>query len=65
MLDDDAFEWFESHGGMTRANGQRFRDKMLGPGYVADPMAQYRDFSGGEPSVKALIKARGLDSVTN
>lgn len=65
VLDDDAFEWFESHGGMTRANGQRFRDKMLGPGYVADPMAQYRDFSGGEPSVKALIKARGLDSVTN
>ncbi|MDQ2861075.1 MAG: M3 family metallopeptidase, partial [Pseudomonadota bacterium] len=43
ILDDDAFEWFTEHGGLTRANGQRFRDKMLGPGYTADPMALYRD----------------------
>ena len=25
MLDDDAFQWFEDHGGLTRANGDRFR----------------------------------------
>ena len=61
ILDDDAFEWFTEHGGLTRANGQRFRDKMLGPGYVADPMAQYRDFRGRDPSVKALERQRGLD----
>ena len=61
ILDDDAFEWFTEHGGLTRANGQRFRDKMLGPGYTADPMAQYRDFRGGDPSVEALKRERGLE----
>ena len=25
MLDDDAYQWFEEHGGLTRANGDRFR----------------------------------------
>jgi peptidyl-dipeptidase Dcp len=25
MLDDDAYQWFEDHGGLTRANGDRFR----------------------------------------
>ncbi|HTJ63537.1 MAG TPA: M3 family metallopeptidase [Alphaproteobacteria bacterium] len=61
ILDDDAFEWFTENGGLTRANGQRFRDKMLGPGYVADPMAQYRDFRGRDPEVKALERQRALD----
>jgi len=61
ILDDDAFEWFTEHGGLTRANGQRFRDKMLAPGYVADPMAQYRDFRGRDPSVKAVERERGLE----
>ena len=61
ILDDDAFEWFTEHGGLSRANGQRFRDKMLGPGYTADPMALYRDFRGRDPSVKAIERQRGLD----
>jgi peptidyl-dipeptidase Dcp len=61
ILDDDAFEWFTENGGLTRANGQRFRDKMLGPGFVADPMAQYRDFRGRDPEVKALERQRALD----
>ena len=61
ILDDDAFEWFTEHGGLTRANGQRFRDLMLGPGYTADPMALYRNFRGRDPSVKALERQRGLE----
>jgi len=61
ILDDDAFEWFTENGGLTRANGQRFRDLMLGRGYVSDPMAQYREFRGRDPSVKALERQRGLD----
>jgi peptidyl-dipeptidase Dcp len=61
ILDDDAYEWFGENGGLTRANGQRFRDRMLGPGYTADPMVLYRDFRGRDPSVKALERQRGLD----
>jgi peptidyl-dipeptidase Dcp len=60
ILDDDAFQWFTEHGGLTRANGQRFRDMMLGPGYTADPMALYRAFRGADPSVASLERARGL-----
>ncbi len=36
VLDDDAFYWFEEHGGMTRANGQRFRDMILSRGGTKD-----------------------------
>jgi len=61
ILDDDAYEWFKENGGLNRANGQRLRDKMLGPGYTADPMALYRDFRGRDPSAKALERQRGLD----
>jgi peptidyl-dipeptidase Dcp len=60
ILDDDAYEWFTEHGGLSRANGQRFRDKMLGPGFVDNPMTLYRDFRGADPSVEALKRQRGL-----
>jgi peptidyl-dipeptidase Dcp len=65
VLDDDAYQWFTENGGLTRANGQRFRDVLLGPGYTDDPMKLYRDFRGAEPKVDALIKQRGLDGATN
>jgi peptidyl-dipeptidase Dcp len=61
ILDDDAFEWFTENGGLTRANGQRFRDMMLGPGFTQDPMALYRAFRGRDPSVDAVKRARGLE----
>ena len=32
MLDDDAFAWFKEHGGLTRANGDRFRETVLSRG---------------------------------
>jgi peptidyl-dipeptidase Dcp len=60
VLDDDAYTWFQEHGGMTRANGQIFRNMVLAPGYTADPMALYRAFRGRDPEVGALLKARGL-----
>jgi peptidyl-dipeptidase Dcp len=36
MLDDDAFQWFEEHGGLTRANGDRFRRMVLSRGNTRD-----------------------------
>jgi len=62
VLDDDAYAWFTEHGGLTRANGQRFRDMMLAPGHTADPMDLYRAFRGHDPDTAALLKQRGLDS---
>lgn len=60
MLDHDAFSWFEENGGMTRANGQRFRDMILSRGNTADYGKMFRDFRGHEPNIKAFQKYRGL-----
>jgi peptidyl-dipeptidase Dcp len=60
VLDDDAYAWFEENGGLTRANGQRFRDMMLAPGHNADPMELYRKFRGHDPDTAPLLRQRGL-----
>ena len=36
MLEDDAFAWFQTHGGLTRANGDRFRNLVLSRGHTQD-----------------------------
>lgn len=60
MLDSDAFEWFKEHGGLTRENGQVFRDKILSRGNTEDLGKLYRDFRGKEPSIEPMLKDRGL-----
>ncbi|HEU6452354.1 MAG TPA: peptidyl-dipeptidase Dcp [Gemmatimonadaceae bacterium] len=60
VLDDDAYYWFKEHGGMTRANGQRFRDMILSRGGTEDVAAMYRSFRGRDPNVDALLEERGL-----
>ncbi|KAB7769756.1 peptidyl-dipeptidase Dcp [Xanthomonas maliensis] len=60
VLDDDAFEWFKEHGGLSRKNGDLFRAKILSRGNTVDLATLYRDFRGKDPSVKALLENRGL-----
>ncbi len=60
VLDDDAFAWFQEHGGMTRQNGQRFRDMILSRGGTEEPGAMYRAFRGRDPIVEPLLEERGL-----
>ena len=60
VLDDDAYYWFREHGGMTRANGQRYRDMILSRGGTEDPAAMYREFRGRDPIVEPLLIERGL-----
>ena len=60
MLDHDAFQWFKDHGGMTRANGQRYRDMILSRGHSLDYAVMYRNFAGRDPSIEPMLKARGL-----
>jgi peptidyl-dipeptidase Dcp len=60
VIDDDAFYWFKSHGGMTRENGQRFRDMVLSRGGTMPAAEMYKAFSGHEPSVEPLLIERGL-----
>ncbi|MDB4950627.1 MAG: Dipeptidyl carboxypeptidase Dcp [Gemmatimonadetes bacterium] len=60
VLDDDAYAWFTEHGGMTRANGQRFRDMILSRGGTQEAGAMYRAFRGRDPRVESLLEQRGL-----
>ncbi len=60
MLDDNAFLWFEDHGGMTRANGDRFRRMVLSRGNTEDLDKMYAAWLGGEPSIQPMLKDRGL-----
>jgi peptidyl-dipeptidase Dcp len=62
VLRDDAFYWFKEHGGMTRENGQRFRDMILSKGNTEELDAAYRAFRGRDPSVQPLLIERGLES---
>ena len=61
MLDHDAYQWFVENGGLTRANGQRFRDMILSRGNTNNYDEMYKTWRGKEPSVKPLIRARGLN----
>jgi peptidyl-dipeptidase Dcp len=60
MLDDDAYQWFEEHGGLTRANGDRFRQMVLSRGNTEDLAKMYAAWRGKEPSVEPMMKYRGL-----
>ena len=61
MLDDDAYAWFEQHGGMTRANGDRFRKMVLSKGNTEDLAKVFRDWLGAEPNTAPMLKDRGLE----
>ena len=60
MLDHDAYAWFSRNGGMTRANGQRFRDMVLSRGNTLDLADMYKAFTGSNPKIEPMLKSRGL-----
>jgi peptidyl-dipeptidase Dcp len=64
MLGQDAFNWFESHGGLTRANGQRFRDLVLSRGNTLDYAEMYRAFAGHDPQIQPYLDYYGLSGGT-
>jgi peptidyl-dipeptidase Dcp len=64
VLDADTVEWFKENGGMTRANGQHFRDTLLSRGGSADALSLFRDFRGRDASVEPLLLRRGLVDAT-
>lgn len=61
VLDADTVEWFKENGGLTRPNGDRFRERLLGVGGSKDPLEAYRDFRGRDAEIAPLLTRRGLD----
>jgi peptidyl-dipeptidase Dcp len=60
VLDAASVDWFKANGGLTRANGDRFRKSLLSRGGSVDSMQMYSDFTGQKPDIKPLLKRRGL-----
>ncbi|QNN40094.1 M3 family metallopeptidase [Pedobacter roseus] len=60
MLENDAFSWFQENGGLTRANGQRFRDMILSKGNTEDLGKMFFNFRGHNPDIKPMLRKRGL-----
>jgi len=60
MLDDDAFQWFEENGGLSLANGDRFRRMILSRGNTEDLANLYKEWRGAEPSIEPMLRHRGL-----
>ncbi|RYF04089.1 MAG: dipeptidyl carboxypeptidase II, partial [Oxalobacteraceae bacterium] len=61
MIQQNVYDWFEQHGGMTRANGQRFRDLILSRGHTQDYNVMFRNMTGHDPQVAPLLRKHGLD----
>src|SRR6266481_2392724 len=61
MLADDGYQWFDEHGGLTRANGDRFRQMVLSRGNTEDLAKMYENWRGAPPNAKAMLKHRGLE----
>jgi peptidyl-dipeptidase Dcp len=60
MLADDAYQWFDDNGGLTRANGDRLRRMILSRGNTEELGAMYTNWRGKAPTVDAMLKDRGL-----
>jgi len=60
MLDHSGFQWFEDHGGLTRANGDRFRQMILSRGNTEELGKMYSEWAGGEPQIEPMLKFRAL-----
>jgi peptidyl-dipeptidase Dcp len=61
VLDADTVDWFTENGGLTRANGDRFRARLLGVGGSIDPLAAYRHWRGRDAEIQPLLDRRGLN----
>ncbi|MGX5107663.1 peptidyl-dipeptidase Dcp [Enterobacter cloacae] len=62
MLADDGYQWFVEQGGLTRENGQIFREAILSRGNSTDLAELYRNWRGHDPKIEPMLENRGLSS---
>jgi peptidyl-dipeptidase Dcp len=61
VLDAETVDWFKNNGGLTRANGDHFRNTLLSRGGSEDALQLFRNFRGQDASIEPLLKRRGLN----
>jgi hypothetical protein len=57
---DDGYQWFVEQGGLTRENGQKFREAILSRGNSTDLAELYRNWRGHDPKIEPMLENRGL-----
>jgi peptidyl-dipeptidase Dcp len=62
VLARDTGQWLHAHGGITRANGDQLRARILSRGRTAEAAALFREFYGGPPELGPLLEYLGLQS---
>jgi len=61
VLDAETVDWFTENGGLTRPNGERFRQELLSRGNSRDPLESFRILRGRQAQLEPLLKRRGLE----
>ncbi|EMX6706933.1 TPA: peptidyl-dipeptidase Dcp [Enterobacter hormaechei] len=62
MLADDGYQWFVEQGGLTRENGQTFREAILSRGNSTDLAELHRNWRGHDPKIEPMLENRGLSA---
>ncbi|MBC7413826.1 MAG: M3 family metallopeptidase [Herminiimonas sp.] len=60
VLDADTVEWFKKNGGLSRKNGDWFRQEVLSRGGSVDAIGAFTRFRGQAPEIAPLLARRGL-----
>lgn len=60
VLDANSVQWFKQNGGLTRKNGDHFRQTLLSQGGSEDALQLFRNFAGHDPQIEPLLEKRGL-----
>ncbi|WP_297179910.1 M3 family metallopeptidase [Thermomonas sp.] len=62
VLAANTSQWIRDNGGLTRANGDQLRAKVLAPGGEIDPARLFPNLAGHEARIEPLLEHRGLES---
>ncbi|MFI3239993.1 MAG: M3 family metallopeptidase [Bacteroidales bacterium] len=65
VLDADAYAVFKKKGLFDAATAKSFRDNILSKGGTIDPMELYIKFKGSEPTIDALLKRDGIETISD
>lgn len=60
VLNAAAWDYISKNGGMTRANGDRFREYILSVGNSVDLNKAFKDFTGKDPEITPLLRNKGF-----
>ena len=59
---NNAFDWMQANGGMSRANCERFRKYILSVGNSVDLKKAFQEFIGHDMQIEPYLRISGLSA---